>query len=197
MEVDADTLLGIPPNFNVLSITSGYTGKSTSAVSASDFSSNTKSANLWWMSDSYYSSIKTSELFNTNELKASWAELTRALTFTNSTILTINSSGKISTAGAIVSGLGTNNPIILNTQADTWKIKYGSNYKSWDFFGVAIPSSASDWGRGIRFNYGTKSVIINDLGIRWYTRAHSGADWSPVVTLTTSKIEKLLKLIDK
>jgi hypothetical protein len=46
----------------------------------------------------------------------------------------------------------------LNPRAKTWKLSYGTSAALYSsrFFGVAIPDETpSDFGNGIRFNYGT------------------------------------------
>jgi hypothetical protein len=56
----------------------------------------------------------------------------------------------------------------INPRATTWKMKYGYNYLSSDFFGVAMPFESGEWNRGIRFNNNRKSTLLNGSGIRFY-----------------------------
>lgn len=102
--------------------------------------------------------------------------------------MSISSQGNIKTRGSLVVGGEASGTKIwaLNANAKKWKIKYGDNSSEHDFFGVALPSSTSEWGQGIRFNGGYKSVLLNGSGIRFY-------DWGvkSIVTNEDGKQEKI------
>lgn len=132
----------------------------------------TSSNIVYWISPVYLTSLLLDSTFDDEESKKAWLTFTLGLiALQNGTIpISISSQGNIKTRGSLVVGGEASGTKIwaLNANAKKWKIKYGDNSSEHDFFGVALPFSTSDWGQGIRFNGGYKSILLNGSGIRFY-----------------------------
>ena len=159
-----------------------------------------KNIKPWWMAQQYFDCLRAlhSRTGQSGEEQAEWAVPAVTLPFQlaaysyyTAVPVHLTSTGKLSLSS--VSRTITLDPNWINSSSKSyWPFAIGSTSSS-QFFGVSFGkiSDTTTYGKGIRYDYDGKVVIINGEGIKWYTKDSAG-ELTGVVTLSVEKIKKLV-----